>query len=83
VDLNAGCRVHADRRHGQDGLGHVGRVEAASQNDRDLSCHGGRYLAGDLTAGPSRERASGGIEKEPLGAGPKVRLACLDSPCGH
>jgi hypothetical protein len=78
MDLHARCHVDAHGRNREHSVRHVARIQAAGQDDRDLARHGDRDLAGDLAAGPSGERASGGVENEPFGAGCEVRLACLD-----
>ena len=83
VHLHAGGDVDADRGHFEQHLRDVRGVQSAGEDDRDLARHGGRDPAGNLAAGPSGERASGGIEKEPFGAGCEVRPACLDCAGSH
>ena len=82
-DLNSRGHVDTDSGNLQQGLCDVPGLEASGEDDRDLASHGGRDLAGNLAAGPSGERASGGIENEAFGAGGQVRPACLDRLCGH
>ena len=81
--LHAGGHVDAHCRHVQHRLPHVRRIEPACEDHRQLARHHRGHAAVHRAPGAPGERASGGIEKEPLGAGCEERPAGLDRARGH